>query len=155
METSDEDKSTSKKSSDGKKTVEASKESKKTKDEEEEEACLRRQLRSRNRPAVKEYVSLYWTFFIFISIYFLINQYYLLLLLLQHLKPEEYFAKQSEKSITSNHTLSKLKNRHMDEEQLQKLLASNSHISDIHKKRIELFTKSIEASFVEWYRLMK
>ena len=62
---------------------------------------------------------------------------------------------QSEKSLTSNHTLSRLKNPHLDEEKLQKLLANNDHMSDDHKENIQLMSKGYESQYPEWLQIME
>ncbi|XP_011498186.1 PREDICTED: origin recognition complex subunit 2, partial [Ceratosolen solmsi marchali] len=72
-----------------------------------------------------------------------------------HLKADEYFTTQSEKSVTSNHTLNRLRNRHLDEETLQQLLANDSYISKTHKKKIEIISESLILCYKEWLYIME
>ncbi|KAL7306742.1 hypothetical protein TKK_0001111 [Trichogramma kaykai] len=72
-----------------------------------------------------------------------------------HMSTDDYFARQSEKSVTSNHTLSKLKKRRLDEEELQKLLANNNHISETQQDIINALYDCAQKYYPEWFRLME
>ncbi|OXU28269.1 hypothetical protein TSAR_010960 [Trichomalopsis sarcophagae] len=66
------------------------------------------------------------------------------------LKSDEYFATQSEKSVTSNNTLSKLKKKLSDETRVK-----TSNISNHHEKYIQDITKNLESHYSEWIHIME
>lgn len=72
-----------------------------------------------------------------------------------HIKTDEYFESQSEKIITSDHTLGRLRNPRLTEETLDELLINQSHISTIHKKRIGSLKENYKSFFSMWQFIME
>ncbi|CAG5087693.1 Similar to Orc2: Origin recognition complex subunit 2 (Drosophila melanogaster) [Cotesia congregata] len=72
-----------------------------------------------------------------------------------HLKTDEYFETQSEKALTSDHTLGKLKNPKMNEEKLQELLKDKNYISEKHLEGIQELLDSYRSLFPMWYRILE
>ncbi|KAG5331482.1 ORC2 protein, partial [Acromyrmex heyeri] len=72
-----------------------------------------------------------------------------------HIQTDEYFESQSEKTVTSDRTLERLKNAHLTEESLGKLLINQSHISTIHKKRICSLTENCTSFFPMWQFILE
>ncbi|XP_018351824.1 PREDICTED: origin recognition complex subunit 2 isoform X2 [Trachymyrmex septentrionalis] len=72
-----------------------------------------------------------------------------------HIQTDEYFASQSEKTVTSDHTLERLKNTRLTEESLGKLLINQSHISTTHKKRICSLTENCRSFFPMWQFILE
>ncbi|XP_014203762.1 origin recognition complex subunit 2 [Copidosoma floridanum] len=66
---------------------------------------------------------------------------------------ENYFAIQSEKSVTSNNTLSKLKKQ--DEKQLQDLLKVSNHVPEVYKNIIKANYDSLKMGYIEWIQIME
>lgn len=67
------------------------------------------------------------------------------------MKTDDYFYNQASKIVTSNHTLQKLKNPKLSEDQLQELLKmENLDLSTIHKKRIKNLFDSNVFDFDQW-----
>lgn len=73
----------------------------------------------------------------------------------KHIKTDEYFESQSGKTVTSDHTLGRLRNARLTEETLEELLTSQSHISTIHKKRICSLTENCRSFFPMWQFLLE
>lgn len=71
------------------------------------------------------------------------------------MKTDEYFESQREKAITSDHTLSRLKNSHLTEERLKELLTNQSHISTIHNKRLHSLIENYKSFFSMWQFIME
>ncbi|KYQ49923.1 Origin recognition complex subunit 2 [Trachymyrmex zeteki] len=72
-----------------------------------------------------------------------------------HIKTDEYFESQSEKTVTSDRTLERLKNARLTEESLGKLLINQSHISTIHKKHICSLTENCRSFFPMWQFILE
>ncbi|XP_072742850.1 origin recognition complex subunit 2 [Anoplolepis gracilipes] len=72
-----------------------------------------------------------------------------------HIKTDEYFESQSEKTITSDHTLGRLRNARLTEETLDELLKNQRHISTLHKKRICSLTENYKSFFSMWQFIME
>ncbi|KAH0560842.1 origin recognition complex subunit 2 [Cotesia glomerata] len=72
-----------------------------------------------------------------------------------HLKTDEYFETQSEKALTSDHTLGKLKNPKMNEEKLQELLKDKNYISRKHLEGIQELLDNYRSLFPMWYRILE
>ncbi|GAB1869212.1 Origin recognition complex subunit 2 [Camponotus japonicus] len=72
-----------------------------------------------------------------------------------HIKTDEYFESQLEKTITSDHTLDRLRNVRLTEEKLDDLLKTQSYISTIHKKRIYSLTENYKSFFSMWQFIME
>ncbi|XP_012283961.1 origin recognition complex subunit 2 isoform X2 [Orussus abietinus] len=72
-----------------------------------------------------------------------------------HLKTDDYFASQSEKTITSDRTLGRLVNPRLDEQKLQELLSSQNHITAQHKRSICSLSESYRALFSMWSFIME
>lgn len=60
-----------------------------------------------------------------------------------------------EKTITSDHTLDRLRNARLTEEKLDELLKTRSYISTIHKKRIYSLTENYKSFFFMWQFIME
>ncbi|KAL6423822.1 hypothetical protein ACFW04_010343 [Cataglyphis niger] len=71
------------------------------------------------------------------------------------IKTDEYFESQSEKILTSDHTLGRLRNARLTEETLDELLKNQNHISTIHKKRICSLTENYKSFFSMWQFIME
>lgn len=71
------------------------------------------------------------------------------------MNPEEYFESQSEKVITSNHTLGRLRTAKLDKETIDKLLAKNLHISNYHKEGISRLYERNVSQFSFWNFMME
>lgn len=74
---------------------------------------------------------------------------------LQHLKTDEYFVSQTEKALTSDHTLGKLKNPKMEEEKLQELLKNKNYISKQHLEGIQSLMDNYRNLFPMWYQVLE
>lgn len=74
---------------------------------------------------------------------------------LKHIKTDEYFESQLEKTITSDHTLGRLRNARLTEEKLDELLKTQSYISTIHKRRIYSLTENCKSFFSMWQFIME
>ncbi|XP_076242328.1 origin recognition complex subunit 2 isoform X2 [Calliopsis andreniformis] len=72
-----------------------------------------------------------------------------------HMKTDEYFVTQSEKVITSDHTLERLRNSRLTKEKLEQLLTNQNFISTKHKKNIYSLTESYSKLFPMWYFIME
>ncbi|XP_012534379.2 origin recognition complex subunit 2 [Monomorium pharaonis] len=72
-----------------------------------------------------------------------------------HIKTDEYFESQSEKIITSDHTLGRLRNARLTKDTLGELLTNQSHISTIHKKRICSLTENCKSFFPMWQFILE
>ncbi|XP_034936383.1 origin recognition complex subunit 2 isoform X2 [Chelonus insularis] len=72
-----------------------------------------------------------------------------------HLQSEEYFQTQGEKILTSDHTLNKLKNRHLDEGKLQELLKNQTSLSESHKQGIYKLNENHKSMFPMWYQILE
>ncbi|KAL2715122.1 origin recognition complex subunit 2 [Vespula squamosa] len=72
-----------------------------------------------------------------------------------HIKTDEYFENQSQKVVTSNHTLARLRNSRFSRDKLQKLLANQNHITKEHKQLIYSLTKDYYEFFSMWYFIME
>lgn len=70
-------------------------------------------------------------------------------------KTDEYFEKQSEKILTSDRTLARLKNPRLNEEKLQELLSTQSHISTTHTRAICRITEDHKTLFPTWYHILE
>lgn len=71
------------------------------------------------------------------------------------MKTDEYFETQSEKVLTSDRTLARLKNPRLNEEKLQELLENQSHISRTHSQAIRKLNDGYRALFPMWYHIME
>ncbi|XP_011647254.1 origin recognition complex subunit 2 isoform X2 [Pogonomyrmex barbatus] len=71
-----------------------------------------------------------------------------------HIKTDEYFETQSGKTITSDHTLGKLRNTHLTKE-TEELLINQNHISATHKKSICALTENHKSFFPMWQFILK
>lgn len=71
------------------------------------------------------------------------------------MKPDDYFASQSEKSQTSNNTLSRLKNKQFDEQKLQELLLNSNYIPKKHQEAFKDITRVSEQKYMEWFHTME
>ncbi|XP_039304147.1 origin recognition complex subunit 2 isoform X2 [Solenopsis invicta] len=72
-----------------------------------------------------------------------------------HIKTDEYFESQSGKTVTSDHTLGRLKNARLTEDTLEELLTNQNHISTIHKKRICSLTENCRSFFPMWQFILE
>ncbi|XP_071580138.1 origin recognition complex subunit 2 [Temnothorax nylanderi] len=72
-----------------------------------------------------------------------------------HMKTDEYFESQSEKTVTSDRTLGRLRNARLTEETLEELLTNQNHISTIHKKRICSLTENCRSFFSMWQFILE
>ncbi|KAL0110283.1 hypothetical protein PUN28_013732 [Cardiocondyla obscurior] len=72
-----------------------------------------------------------------------------------HIKTDEYFESQSEKTITSDRTLGRLRNARLTEETLKELLKNQSHISTTHKQRIYSLTENCISFFPMWQFILE
>ncbi|XP_012235205.1 origin recognition complex subunit 2 [Linepithema humile] len=72
-----------------------------------------------------------------------------------HIKADEYFESQSEKPVTSDHTLGRLRNARLTEKTLEELLTNQNHISMTHKKRICSLTENYRSFFSMWQFIME
>ncbi|XP_051173962.1 origin recognition complex subunit 2 [Leptopilina boulardi] len=72
-----------------------------------------------------------------------------------HYNTEEYFESQSEKILTSNHTLGRLKTAKLDKETIDKLLEKNLHISDYHSEGIARLHERNITMFSFWHFMLK
>ncbi|XP_011882352.1 PREDICTED: origin recognition complex subunit 2 [Vollenhovia emeryi] len=72
-----------------------------------------------------------------------------------HIKTDEYFESQSEKTVTSDRTLGRLRNARLTEETLDELLTNQSHISALHKKRICSLTENSRSFFPMWQFILE
>ncbi|XP_057330504.1 origin recognition complex subunit 2 [Microplitis mediator] len=72
-----------------------------------------------------------------------------------HLKTDEYFVSQTEKALTSDHTLGKLKNPKMEEEKLQELLKNKNYISKQHLEGIQGLMDNYRNLFPMWYQVLE
>ncbi|XP_012058884.1 PREDICTED: origin recognition complex subunit 2 [Atta cephalotes] len=72
-----------------------------------------------------------------------------------HIQTDEYFESQSEKIITSDRTLERLKNTRLTKESLGKLLINQNHISTIHKNRICSLTENCTSFFPMWQFILE
>ncbi|KAI4495559.1 hypothetical protein M0802_008571 [Mischocyttarus mexicanus] len=72
-----------------------------------------------------------------------------------HMKTDEYFENQSQKSVTSNHTLARLRNSRFTRDKLQELLANQDHITKTHKKLICSLSEDYHKFFPMWYFIME
>ncbi|KAL6264099.1 hypothetical protein P5V15_004177 [Pogonomyrmex californicus] len=71
-----------------------------------------------------------------------------------HIKTDEYFETQSGKTITSDHTLGKLRNTRLTKE-TEELLINQNHISATHKKSICALTENHKSFFPMWQFILK
>nr|XP_050856999.1 origin recognition complex subunit 2 isoform X1 [Vespula vulgaris] len=72
-----------------------------------------------------------------------------------HIKTDEYFENQSQRAVTSNHTLARLRNSQFSRDKLQKLLANQNHITKEHKNLIYSLTEDHCEFFSMWYFIME
>ncbi|XP_043495829.1 origin recognition complex subunit 2 isoform X4 [Polistes fuscatus] len=72
-----------------------------------------------------------------------------------HMRTDEYFENQSQKVVTSNHTLARLRNSRFTKDKLQELLANQDHITTTHKKLIYSLSKNYHDFFPMWYFIME
>ncbi|KYM96112.1 Origin recognition complex subunit 2 [Cyphomyrmex costatus] len=72
-----------------------------------------------------------------------------------HIKTDEYFESQSEKIVTSDRTLERLKNNRFTKESLGELLINQNHISTTHKKRICFLTENCTSFFPMWQFILE
>lgn len=71
------------------------------------------------------------------------------------MKTDDYFSSQSEKAITSNHTLNRLKNPRLNEERVQELLSNENHVSEEHKTGMCSLSETCKSQFPMWYHIME
>ncbi|XP_058791170.1 origin recognition complex subunit 2 [Phymastichus coffea] len=71
------------------------------------------------------------------------------------MEPDDYFASQSVKSLTSNNTLSRLKNKQLDETTLQELLLSTNYIPKKHQEAFKEMKNNFEKKYIEWLHTME
>lgn len=74
---------------------------------------------------------------------------------LKHMKTDEYFESQSEKAITSNHTLGRLRNPRLTEQTLKELLTNENYVSEAHKTCICNLTENYKSFFPMWQFIME
>ncbi|XP_032663128.1 origin recognition complex subunit 2 [Odontomachus brunneus] len=72
-----------------------------------------------------------------------------------HIKTDEFFESQQEKTITSDRTLGRLRNTRLTEEKLGELLVNQNHVSTIHKKRIHSLIENYKSFFPMWHFIME
>ncbi|XP_011335108.1 origin recognition complex subunit 2 isoform X2 [Ooceraea biroi] len=72
-----------------------------------------------------------------------------------HIKTDEYFASQSEKVVTSDRTLGRLRSGRLTKETLEELLSNENHISGVHKRRICSLTENCKSFFRTWHFIME
>ncbi|XP_033214629.1 origin recognition complex subunit 2 [Belonocnema kinseyi] len=72
-----------------------------------------------------------------------------------HLNPEDFFENQSEKVLTSNRTLGRLKTQKLDKEKIDELLQSQLHISDAHNEGICRLEEANKSQFPLWLFLLE
>ncbi|KAK2576437.1 hypothetical protein KPH14_005770 [Odynerus spinipes] len=72
-----------------------------------------------------------------------------------HMKTDEYFESQSQKTVTSNRTLARLRNSRFTRDKLQELLANQDHVTKTHKKLIYSLSKDYREFFPMWYFIME
>ncbi|XP_047358629.1 origin recognition complex subunit 2 [Vespa velutina] len=72
-----------------------------------------------------------------------------------HIKTDEYFENQSQKVVTSNHTLARLRNSRFTRDKLQELLGNQNHIKEEHKKLIYSLSEDYREFFPMWYFIME
>ncbi|XP_011694511.1 PREDICTED: origin recognition complex subunit 2 [Wasmannia auropunctata] len=72
-----------------------------------------------------------------------------------HIKTDEYFESQSEKTVTSDRTLGRLRNARLTEETLEDLLINQNHISSLHKQRICALTENCRSFFSMWQFILE
>ncbi|KAF7995731.1 hypothetical protein HCN44_006838 [Aphidius gifuensis] len=72
-----------------------------------------------------------------------------------HMKTDDYFASQSERAVTSDNTLNRLKNPRLDEDKLKELLINKDHISKEHKDGICELANNCKSHFKMWHYIME
>ncbi|EFN85898.1 origin recognition complex subunit 2 [Harpegnathos saltator] len=72
-----------------------------------------------------------------------------------HIKSDEYFESQQEKTITSDRTLDRLRNVHLIEEKLGEPLVNQNYVSTTHRKRIHLLVENYRLFFPMWHFIIE
>ena len=70
------------------------------------------------------------------------------------MQSDDYFTRQSAKSITSKNTLSKIRKQNLSKVEFQKIL-SKDHIPEAHKKGMEKLVQDAVYCFDMWMTFME